>query len=125
MLLNYTVQDIFSLLLAILLFSTVLVFPGYVIGWAVNLFSFKQRTFFAQYVIAMALSNALTPVLLFLPYRLFSNQHGIGVIVIFFMLWVTILIKSSKENRPRPELTRELKMPIALGGAWVVFCIFQ
>ena len=124
MLFNYTVQDIFSLLLAILLFSTVLVFPGYVIGWAANLFSFRQRTFFAQYVIAMALSNALIPVLLFLPYHLFSNQHGIGVIVIFFVLWVAILIKSSKRNRPRAEFTREKKLALALGGAWVVFCIF-
>jgi len=121
---NYTVQDIFSLSLAILLFSAVLVFPGYVIGWAINLFSFRQRTLFAQYVIAMALSNALVPVLLFLPYRLFSNQHGIAVIVIFFMLWVVILIRSSKTNSPRTKFTREQKIAIALGAAWVVFCIF-
>ncbi|MEO5888196.1 MAG: hypothetical protein ABIQ77_11080, partial [Anaerolineales bacterium] len=124
MIFNYTVQDILSLSLAILLFSTVLIFPGYVIGWTMNLFSFRQRTFFAQYVIAMALSNALIPVLLFLPYRLFSNQHGIAVIVIFFLLWVAILIRSSKTNRPRPEFTREIKMAIVLGAGWVVFCIF-
>src|SRR5688572_6570448 len=122
--LNYTIQDIFSLVLAILLFSAVLVFPGYVMGWALNLFSFRQRTFYAQYVIAMALSNALIPAILFLPYRLFSNQHGIAVIVIFFLLWVAILIRSAKTNRQRPEFTREIKMAIALGGAWCVFCIF-
>src|SRR5688572_21274085 len=102
---NYTVQDIFSLLLAILLFTTVLVFPGYVIGWAVNLFSFRQRTLLAQYVMAMAFSNALIPVLLFLPYRFFSNQHGIGLIIIFFILWVAIQIKSSTKTRPSPEIT--------------------
>ena len=122
--LNYTVQDIFSLVLAILLFSAVLVFPGYVIGWAVNLFSFRQRTFFPQYAIAMALSNALIPVLLFLPYRLFSNQHGIAIIFIFFLLWVAILIRSAKTTRQRPKFTREIKMAIALGGVWCVFCIF-
>lgn len=124
MLTNFTGQDVFGLLLAILLFTTVLVFPGYVIGWSLNLFSFRQRTILVQYVIALALSNALIPALLFLPYRLFSNQHGIGVIVIFFMLWVAILIKSSKINRPRLEFTRAIKVAVALGGTWVVFCIF-
>ena len=73
MLLNSTVQDIFSVLLATLLFSTVLVFPGYVIGWAANLFSFRNRTIPAQYIIAIALSNALMPVVLFWSFRFISR----------------------------------------------------
>ena len=124
MLFNYTVQDILSLLLAILLFTMVLVFPGYVIGWAANLFSFRQRRLLVQYVIAMALSNALMPVLLFLPYRLLSNQHGIGLIFIFFILWVAIQMKSSIQTRPGPEITQESRMALTLGGVWVAFCIF-
>src|SRR5215208_7014705 len=124
MLLNYTAQDIFSLLLAILLFTTVLVFPGYVIGWATNLFSFRQRTFLAQYVIAIALSNALMPILLFLAFRFVSNQFGIGIIITFFLLWVAIQIRLVTKSHPRLEFRRELKWALAIGGIWAVFCVF-
>ena len=121
--LNYTIHDTFSLILAMLLFTTVSVFPGYVIGWVINIFSFRQRTFPVQYVVAIALSNALIPVLLFLQYRYFSNRYGIGLIVVFFILWIAIQINSLAKSRPRLEITRQLKIALALGGAWVVFCI--
>jgi hypothetical protein len=122
MLFNYTIQDMLSLALAILLFSVVLVFPGYVIGWALNFFSFRRRKPFAQYVIAIALSNALIPALLFLSYRFFSNQHGIGLIVIFFILWLAIQIGSSR-SQPKQKITRELKISLTLAGLWILFCI--
>jgi hypothetical protein len=121
--LNYTIQDTLALILAILLFTSVSVFPGYVIGWATNLFSFRSRTSPVQYVMAIALSNALIPVLLFLLFRNFSNLHGIGLIILFFILWVAIQINAFAKNRPRLELTRELKIALVVGGAWVVFCI--
>jgi hypothetical protein len=124
MLLNYTAQDIFSLLLAILLFTTVLVFPGYVIGWATNLFSFRQRTLPARYVIAIALSNALMPVLLFWVFRYFSNQFGLLLVIFFFILWAVIQIKPLAQVRSRMEFTREVKIALILGGIWVLFCIF-
>jgi hypothetical protein len=122
MLFNYTIQDMFSLALAILLFTAVLVFPGYVIGWALNVFSFRQRTPFAQYVLAIALSNALIPALLFLCYRFLSNEHGIGLIVIFFILWIAIQLGSSI-NQPKQKITRELKISLALASLWILFCI--
>src|SRR5688500_10515543 len=124
MLPNFTAQDIFGLLLAILLFTTVLVFPGYVIGWAANLFSFRQRTFPAQYVIAMALSNALMPIVLFLAFRFISNQFGIRIIILFFILWAALQIKWSIKTRAKLEFTQELKWPLTLAGIWVVFCVF-
>src|SRR5678809_125143 len=89
---NYTLQDTFSLLLAILLFTTVAVFPGFVLGWALNIFSFRHRTILTQYVIAIALSNALVPVILFLAFRFVSNSFGLGIILLFFFLWALLQI---------------------------------
>jgi len=124
MLFSYTVQDTFSMLFAILLFPLVLVFPGYVIGWALDIFSFKHRTLLAQYVIAIALSNALIPIILFLAFRFISNQFGIGIIIIFFILWAALQIKFQAKYRINLEAKQWHKMAFAIGGAWIVFCIF-
>ncbi len=122
--LNFTLQDILHVLFAILIFPTVLVFPGYVIGWAFDIFSFKQRTFLAQYVIATALSNAFMPAALFLAFRFASNQFGIGIILIFFLLWVAIQIKLIVEHRLVVEITQGHKILFVIGGVWIIFSIF-
>src|SRR5690349_14248807 len=123
MLVNYTLQDILSLLLAILLFSTVLVFPGYVIGWTANLFSFRNRTALTQYIVAIALSNALMPVILFWAFRFGSNQFGLLLVIFFLILWAVIQIMSSRQTRASIEFTREVKIALILGGIWVLFCV--
>jgi hypothetical protein len=120
---NYTLQDTFSLLLAILLFTTVAVFPGFVLGWALNIFSFRRRTILAQYVIAIALSNALVPVILFLAFRFVSNSFGLGIILLFFFLWALLQIKSLSDNKLSFKLALYHKMALAMGALWVVFCI--
>lgn len=114
---NFTLQDNLSMLFAIVLFPTVSVFPVYVIGWALDIISFKQRGLLAQYIIAIALSNTLITGLLFLQYRYFSNQYGIRLIVVFFILWTVIQIKTLAKNPPGLEITQQLKMALALGGA--------
>lgn len=120
---NYTLQDVLRLSLAVLLFTSVSVFPGYVIGWTLNIFSFKQRTPLVRYVIAVALSNALTPVLLFLVYRNFSNLHGIGFIAVFFVAWAVIQIKSSTQMQSGSKLAGEAKVALGIAAIWILFCV--
>lgn len=123
MLLNFTVQDTLHMLLAVLLFPTVLVFPGYVTGWALNIFSFKQRTIPAQYAIAIALSNSIIPVVLFFAFRFVSNQFGIGIIVAFFAIWIAIQIKLAREHRLHLKIIQEHKTAFIIGIVWVIFCV--
>src|SRR6266508_602710 len=115
--LNFTLQDTLSMLFAILLFPTVLIFPGYVIGWVLDIFSFKRRTLLAQYVIAIALSNALIPLILFLAFRFVSNQFGIAIIILFFISWAVIQIKVLAKHRLNSEITQGQKMAFAIGSA--------
>ena len=112
------------MLFAILLFPAVMVFPGYVLGWVLDIFSFKRRTLLAQYVIAIALSNALVPAILFLAFRFVSNRFGIGIIIIFFVLWVVLHLRSQSKYRLSFEVARWHKMAFAMGGVWIIFCIF-
>jgi len=121
--LNFTLQDTLSLLFATLLFPIVLVFPGYVIGWFLDIFSFSKRTFFTQYVISIALSNALTPIILYLAYRFASNQVGIGIIFMFFTLWAGIQIKLLTTGQLHINITQREKSALIIGGIWVIFCI--
>ena len=121
MLSNFTAHDIASLLLAILLFPIVAVVPGYVIGWTLDIFSFKKRTVIAQYVFAIALSNALIPVILYLTYRFVSNQFGIGIIILFSLLWVVIQTKLLREHQLNLDVSHN-KVAFAILGTWITFC---
>ena len=120
---NFTVQDTLSLLYAILLFPTVMIFPGYVLGWLSNVFSFKQRTGLAQHVIALALSNALIPIILFLAFRFSSNHFGIGLIITFFISWVVIQIKLVRGHGINLKPIRGNKLALLIGTVWIIFCI--
>src|SRR5689334_22288754 len=120
--LNFTAQDILQMLCAILLFPTVLVFPGYVIGWFFDVFSFKRRTFLAQYVIAFALSNALIPIILFLAFRFGSSKFGIGIIIIFFISWVAIQINLARQHQLNWKISQRHKVAFAISCLWIIFC---
>ena len=69
---NYTLQDIFSALLGFLIFPCVLIAPGYVTGWLLDLFDFKQRRFVVRLGIGLVLSFAVSPIVLQLTSSLLS-----------------------------------------------------
>ena len=120
---NFTLQDTLSMLFAILLFPSVIVFPGYIIGRALDIFSFSKRTRLAQYAISIALSNAITPIILYLAYRFASNQIGVGIIIAFFILWAGIQIKLLTTGQLQVNITQREKSALIIGGIWVTFCI--
>ena len=45
---NFTLQDILGATLAFCLFPLVIVFPGYIAGWALELFDFRHRQSIAR-----------------------------------------------------------------------------
>jgi hypothetical protein len=83
MLANYSVQDILGSLLAFILFPLVFIFPGYVCARVLDLFDFKQRLLPARLVIAVVISLAISPVLLFLAYRLGSADFALLLLGLF------------------------------------------
>lgn len=93
---NFTFQDIFGIFLALILYPFVFVFPGYVVGWFLNLFNFRFRTSLVQTVMAMTISVSIVPAALFLVYRYTSSSIVISILAVLFILSVYLYIKSYK-----------------------------
>jgi hypothetical protein len=72
---NFMVADVVSTAEAVLVFSFVLLVPGYVIARLLGLFGFGERTFLARCAIAVPLSIGICPILTYYLLR-FS---GVGV----------------------------------------------
>lgn len=120
---NYTLQDIASLLPAILLFPLASIVPGYVIGWLLDLFSFRKRTPLVQYVFGATISNAVVPLILYLAYRFVSDQFGIGLLFILFVGWVVIQIRTFQNQKL--AINKNLyRAGFTVAAVWITFCIF-
>lgn len=90
---NYTVQDLVGVFTAVLLFTVILVIPGYVIGYIFDLFDFRLRQPLVRFGIGLLLSSATSPILFFLTDRLISNTFTLIVIFGFATLFVAILFR--------------------------------
>lgn len=127
--LNFTGQDLLGTSLGFIIFPLVLVFPGYVIGWALNLFDFRSRLPVARYVIALVVSNAVTPVCLFLIYRYFSANVALVALILCALGWAAIGIVASLKkphpgSMPSNGSIRYQTIAWIMAGVWVAFSIF-
>ena len=123
MLTNYTLHDILASLLACGLFPLVIVFPGFVTGWALNLFDFRQRSRLTQLALGLILSFAVSPIVLYLTSSLVSPAFASLTLSGFALAALVILL------RDRRTLTvaesRNLKFLLLLIAAWTVFTILS
>ena len=126
---NYTAQDILGSFLAFLLFFLVFIPPGYVIGHGLDLLGFRARRRLVRYGLALAFSNAVVPILLFLAYRLASARPGVFLLFGFAILWAIIGLRawlrdrSSEQPKRDPAFRRHEQIAVAIAAAWVVFSI--
>ena len=118
---NFTFQDILGVLLAFSLFPLVIVFPGYVFGWAFDLFEFRARLLPARFAIALILSVAISPILYYLVTSWFSLNVALIVTILMALAFVVLLI------RERPTLPSNWPWPtlfwICLG--WLILAAFS
>jgi hypothetical protein len=122
---NFTLQDILRAGLGFVLFSLVLVFPGYVLSWALDLFDFRRRTGVVRYGIAVVVSNAVSPIVLFLIYRLSSSGVAVGVLIACVLGWGVIQVVSRERKACSPEggRSRLRRVGWIVAGVWVVFSV--
>jgi hypothetical protein len=88
---NYTAQDLLGVFSGVLLFTLVLVIPGYVTGSIFDLFDFKKRQPLVRFGIGLLLSCAISPILFFLTSRLVSNTFTLIVLFGFAGVFALIL----------------------------------
>ena len=129
MMVNFTYQDLAGSLLAFVLFPLVLVFPGYLVGWTINLFDFRRRLAVVRFLMSLVLSNAVSPIFLYLAFRLTSARIAIVGLLLIWLAWVIILFNNrpTKEDRSplveQGEVKRLQIIAIFTGAIWVAFAI--
>lgn len=119
---NFMFHDILSTLLGCALFPLVLIVPGYVIGWWLDLFDFRRRMFYSRLVLSLLLSFSISPVLFYLSSNLFSYLGTLVMVLALFLICIVIIV-SDRSNFTFHK-SRLMICPTALACSWVVLGIF-
>jgi len=120
---NFTLQDILGAAVAFCLFPLVIVFPGYVVGWGLDLFDFKQRKSIVRLGIGLVLSFAVSPIVLHLTSSLLSYNFSLLILTGIAVAFVIIILN----DKPlfTPEINRNFRPFFWIAIAWVVFAILS
>ena len=121
MLSNFTLQDILGTTLAFCLFPLVIIFPGYVFGWAFDLFEFRARLLPTRFAISLLLSVAISPILYYLISSWYS-LNGVFILTILIALAFVILIIRERPTLPQKFPWRALFWVLF---GWLVLSIFS
>lgn len=120
---NFMLQDIQSTLLGFVLFPLVLIVPGYVLGWWLDLFDFRRRLLHSRLALALSLSFAVSPILFYLSTSLFSYL-GTSIIVLVLALVCAGMIIRDRPAFPSVR-NKAMKWVIACAWIWIGFAIFS
>ncbi len=120
---NFTLQDIIGATQAFCLFPLVIVFPGYVIGWALELFNFRQRQPIVRLGIGLVLSFAVSPIILDLTSSLFSLKFSLLIISGFATAFAVIILKEKHTTRSSKKF--HCKTVFWFVSVWAAFVILS
>jgi hypothetical protein len=120
---NFTLQDILGATLAFCLFPLVIVFPGYILGWALDLFDFRLRQPIVRLGIGLVLSFAVSPIVLHLTSSLISFNFALLTLTGFAAAFGIILLKEKPASAS--ETTRRIRPFIWIGVCWAAFAILS
>jgi hypothetical protein len=126
--LNFTLQDIFGVCLACLIFPFILMFPGYVIAWLVDLFDFRQRQVLTRYIIAVLISVVIIPILFYLLAFVFSFYAVKWTTLFFFILYVLIIVSALRKSNSAGVFwmpSRFQKLAFLVATVWVSISILS
>ncbi len=122
---NFTVVDTLGTLKASLALLPFMFAPGYVLGWALDLFEFRQRRPILRLILAVPLTIAICPMLSYLLAR--SLEPGLWVFHIgMFVASVVLLAKEVRRaQRPVSQYTSSKYIWVALGlmALWAVAAV--
>jgi hypothetical protein len=117
---NFTLHDIVGIILAFSLYPFVFVFPGYVMGWMLNLFDFRERTNTGQFIMGIAYSSMISPTIFYFASRFLSSGFAMGVSFCFALLAAAILVTELRKPKRPSQDTGYKKFAIILASLWVI-----
>src|SRR6267154_536088 len=96
---NFTLHDIAGTILGVVAFPLVLLAPGYLLSWCLDLLNFRSRSFLSRCVFSVPISMSLSGVLITLIARTVSMAAAVDVFILTgaaFM--VLLLLEFAKKN---------------------------
>ncbi len=116
------VQDLVGTLAAVLAFAAVLYAPGYLIGYATDLFGFRQRNFADRSVGALATSFCVSPIAAHLIGRLAGLTGLCWALSATAFAAVLLLLQTHRDTR-WPGRDRRITALVATG--WTAFVLMM
>jgi hypothetical protein len=119
---NFMLQDVAGSLAAVLAFAAVFYAPGYLVGYATDLFQFRQMGFAERSVWAIACSFCVTPVLAYLVGRS-VGLSGICWVLVALTVGTLLLFGFRRGGRGWPSQDRWVTA--LLVGGWIAFALLM
>jgi len=119
---NYTLSDLLGTMTGVAIFTSILLAPGYVIGWAADVFEFRRKSLLGKFLSATLLSISLSPILLYLL--------GLGPVysvwVVLASIWAVcaVLLIRDLVGGIRREQWSAWKFPVLAMVVWFCLGIF-
>src|ERR1039457_1396440 len=115
---NFTLIDTLGIVKACLALVPFIVAPGYVAGWALDLFEFRQRRPILRMILAVPLSIAICPMLSYLLARFF--EPGLWAFYIgVFGVCALLLVKEAGRVRLQ-SISKYIWIALGLVAMWGV-----
>jgi len=120
---NFTVQDILGIIVAFSLYPFIFVFPGYVVGWILDLFDFRGRTNTAQLIMGIAFSSMISPTIFFFATRFFSSQFAIVLCICLALLALAFSLLELQKNKQQSQDAVYKKLALLFVFLWLALSI--
>jgi hypothetical protein len=128
MALSFTIKDVLGSLLAFVIFPLIMVFPGYVTSWALDLFDFRHRSSPARFLIALVISIAVSPIITYLSWSLVSSVFTFIILGFFAIAFGVIVFKSrgiGHTTKTPDEIKRYQIIAVSIAIGWVILAILS
>ena len=107
---NYALSDAAGIFVAFILFSVLTFFPGYLLGYALNVWNFRTRTLAFQIAASLPLSISTGPVITFLTGEFAWPTYLSAAAATVWILF-----------RHRSRIDKTVRIAALIGLAWSVF----
>ena len=118
---NFTLIDMLGILKACLALFPFVLAPGYVAGWAFNLFEFRQRRPILRLILALPLSIAICPMPTYLLARFF--EPGLSAFYIVGFAACALLLAREIRRTSLRAVSRYTWVGLGLIALWVIVAI--
>jgi hypothetical protein len=128
MIANITILDLVGTALAFILFITVYLAPGYLVGMTFNIFEFNTRSNITKNLIGIVLSNAIFPIFAYLTWKYFLASLVVTTALLCGSVWAGINVYTIIKNQQLPRISdnhtgQYQRFAMLIAGIWIIFSI--